>query len=912
MRESLSSLLRPELAPTLPPFDKLAPPAPLNLLAAQIESLTSPGDVVIDLHGRGAWVPRAAIHRLRRSWAFESNRLTRLLAEVVLRPPDLRHLDAAMQSLAGALRQERPPRASISSLWGSRCATCGRAVSVEEFVWDGESATPVRKTYRCTYCRDQVGGGEVRHATTDAEDIARAASAPDGVSGATAELRARFPAIDGHEDLPDQLLGLYSPRTLVALHAILRRIEGDLRASSVEAALRLAFLHTLLPASRLNIYPGRQAGLRIVGGRVRPPASKQWRERDPWILFEEGIRLVRGFVQHLETGPGDVHARLGDDPMSLLDGSANIVLRTGAPDPRQALPAPPVATQVPRVRLVLTQPPLRWGVESISHAYLASALAIGRDAAAEVPIEPLMSGSAPRLTWQDTANELRRSFSSVRPILAPDCQVVVVLEPGGPEGLVAAALAGVGVGFSLLDAQLAEDEEGVGGTLTFSASTVSRPIPRTRANVALPSLRPQTTDGPFQLAEVEREVGEIAVELLRTRGEPARFERLLGQILVGLDAAGHLRRLVGTRTFGGSGEETASSSGHEPEPGEAHPRAGGYRARDRGPTGEAAWFGGGPRSAATGREREDGTVDQVGLLLDLVQGELRRAGRRRVTEIEPGHWWLSLPQDVAHAALPLADRVEWAVFSLLTTSGRLTEEALFDRVATMFKGADTPDAGLVRACLESYRSLASTTDTLRTNDELQSRYSQHTAILADVIEYGHRLGMRVWVKRSEQSREVGGTLLGERLEEQERRAYLPLILHAPVEALESLDAMWYVRGKLTFLFEVEWTAMLGEPLLTRGSKIPQVDDVVRFLVIVPERAELVRYKLARSPVLREAMERGNWYILKSTHLRRLIEEEGADLERLRPLLGLDPEIETAGEQLPLFMTAEAPARRTPV
>jgi hypothetical protein len=283
-----------------------------------------------------------------------------------------------------------------------------------------------------------------------------------------------------------------------------------------------------------------------------------------------------------------------------------------------------------------------------------------------------------------------------------------------------------------------------------------------------------------------------------------------------------------------------------------------------------------------------------------------------VTEIEPGHWWLATPQDISHAALPLADRVEWAVFSLLTTSGRLTESALFERIATMFRGHDTPDAGLVRACLDSYRSLASTSDTLRTNDELQARYAQHSAVLADVIEYGHRLGMRVWVKRSEQTREVGGTLLGDLLEEQERRAYLPLILHAPVEALEAVDAIWYVRGKLTFLFEVEWTAMLGEPLLTRGARIPQVDDLVRFLVVVPERTELVRYKLARSPVLREAMDRGNWYILKSTHLRRLIEEEGADLERLRPLLGLDPDIETAGEQLPLFMTAEAPARRTPV
>ena len=934
MRESLSSLLRPEPAPTLPPFDRLAPPAPLNLLAAQIETLTSPGDIVVDLHGRGAWVPRTSIHRLRRSWAFESNRLTRLLAEVVLRPPDLRHLDAALQSLAASMRQERPLKQSITSLYASRCATCDRAVTVEEFLWDGEAGAPIRKTYRCTYCRDQVGGGELRHASTDADDLRRAAEPVEGRDVAYAELRARFPVLAGREALSDQLLGLYTPRALVALHAILRRVEGDLRASSVEAALRLAFVHALLPASRLNGYPGRMAGLRIVGGRVRPPTSRQWRERDPWLLFEEGIRLVRGFVQRLEVGPGEVHARLGDHPLALTDGSANIVLRTGPPDPSQPLLVPPVAAQIPRVRLVLTQPPLRWGVEALSHAYLASALAIGREAAAEVPLEPLLSGAAPRLTWSETAAQLRRSFSAIRPILAPDCQVIVVLDPGGPEGLVAAALAGVGAGFGLIDAQLSEEQEGVGGTLAFTTSLMSRPVPRTRANVVLPPVRARSdVDGPFQLAEVEREVGEIAVELLRGRGEPARFERLLGQILVGLDGAGHLRRLVGTRTFGGTegGAEVDASGPPEAPASEPKGRAGRrpavpetvvaadepsgprserFRARAPSVAQDASWFGGAARRSPAGAERDASGPDQVALLLDLVQGELRRPGRRRVVEIEPGQWWLATPHDIGQAALPLSDRVEWAVFSLLTTSGRLSEAGLYDRVAAMFRGPDAPDAALVRACLDSYRSIASTADTLRTNDDLQARYAQHSAIVADIIEYGHRLGLKVWVKRSEQARDVGGRPLGERLDEQERRAYLPLVLHAPLEALENVDAIWYVRGRFTFLFEVEWTAMLGEPLLRRGAQIPQIDDLVRLLVIVPERTDLVRFKLERSAVLREAVERANWYILKSNHLRRLVEEDGADLERIRPVLGLDPEIETAGEQLPLFLSTDTP-RRTP-
>ena len=70
--------------------------------------------------------------------------------------------------------------------------------------------------------------------------------------------------------------------------------------------------------------------------------------------------------------------------------------------------------------------------------------------------------------------------------------------------------------------------------------------------------------------------------------------------------------------------------------------------------------------------------------------------------------------------------------------------------------------------------------------------------------------------------------------------------------------------------------------------------------MLPERVDLVRFKLERSPLLRRALERDNWHILKADHLRALVAQEGADLERLAPYLGLDPEVERGGEQLPLF------------
>ncbi len=275
-------------------------------------------------------------------------------------------------------------------------------------------------------------------------------------------------------------------------------------------------------------------------------------------------------------------------------------------------------------------------------------------------------------------------------------------------------------------------------------------------------------------------------------------------------------------------------------------------------------------------------------------------------EIEPGRWWLADAADIAGAELPLADRVEWAVFSLLSTAGPITEAAFFERIGSMFSGHDLPDEGLVRACLASYRSAASTSDRVVTSDDLLRRSQDHTEILQAIAEAGHRLGMRVWIGRQEQTRRVGAGLLGDMLDDSERRASLAGISRA-TEELATVDGIWYTRGKVAFLFEVEWTAMLAEPLLRRHARIPPDPSLIRFLVIAPERAELVRYKLERSPLLRAALDAGTWHIIKSDHIRTFLARDPLDLADLEPYLGLDPTIERSDIQMPLFDGAAEPS-----
>jgi hypothetical protein len=426
--------------------------------------------------------------------------------------------------------------------------------------------------------------------------------------------------------------------------------------------------------------------------------------------------------------------------------------------------------------------------------------------------------------------------------------------------------------------------------------------------------------GRFSEADVARTVTETAVAILQARGEPARTERLLGEILVGLDRAGHLRRLVAPEVEGGPDDLDGDGGGltderlrrllergvDRPAGPPDRPAPGAGQEPDLKPSLRSA-----PGSlrgvpASIGRESVRApevavAADRVERLLGLVRTELARPDHRRLREIEPGRWWLVDRDDVAGAALPLADRVEWSVFSLLSTAGRLSESAFNERVAGLFTGHDLPDEALVGACLESYRSLASTPEHLLTSDDLLRRSQEHSELIALLANLGHRLGLRVWISSREQVHRLGRRNLGAWLDDSEFRSGPPHVGKARSEAIDQVDVTWHFRARLTMTFEVEWTAMLGEPLLRRGGQIPPDPDLVRFLVVAPERTELIRYKLERSPLLRSALESGNWHILKANHLRAFAEREQPLLADLEPYLGLDPQIERQpSEQTTLF------------
>ncbi len=251
----------------------------------------------------------------------------------------------------------------------------------------------------------------------------------------------------------------------------------------------------------------------------------------------------------------------------------------------------------------------------------------------------------------------------------------------------------------------------------------------------------------------------------------------------------------------------------------------------------------------------------------------------------------------------MSDRVEWAVFSLLSSGEHVTEAMIRARLAALFSGSDEPSERVVDACLDSYAVAAGTRDELVSRDELQARVSEHARLIAVLVELGHRLRLHAAVSGREQARRVDGRPIAALLDLDERDAQLTFLPRAGAQALEEVDCVWYARPRFAFMFEIEWTAMLGEPVLRRGRRIPVDDRLVRFVVLAPERVELVRAKLADSAVLRSVFAEANWHILRADALERFAALPNPSLDGLEPYLGLDPMALGPGSQMPLFDAA---------
>ena len=274
--------------------------------------------------------------------------------------------------------------------------------------------------------------------------------------------------------------------------------------------MRLALAACLLPASRLNGYPGRVASLRIAAGHVRQPASRHQREVNVWRAFEQAFADVRAAIGAL---PRDrQEARFAADYGELGGmGAANVLwLRSRAAVVGQYVPAE-------GVDLVLSSPPVSPGIDELSYEYLATSWVLGREAAETLRLEPIFGGGTQGPGAEATA--LRHGLASAVGALKPGGWCSLLLEGSDTERLLASALSAVAAGLELVD--VIHRESGRLGDAVVLHLRKPSAEDRLRQAVAPSPLRLGVERGHLTYPELASAIDRAAVGLLRDRGEPA-------------------------------------------------------------------------------------------------------------------------------------------------------------------------------------------------------------------------------------------------------------------------------------------------------------------------------------------------------------------------------------------------------
>ncbi|MDW7991446.1 MAG: hypothetical protein RMK65_04750 [Anaerolineae bacterium] len=223
--------------------------------------------------------------------------------------------------------------------------------------------------------------------------------------------------------------------------------------------------------------------------------------------------------------------------------------------------------------------------------------------------------------------------------------------------------------------------------------------------------------------------------------------------------------------------------------------------------------------------------------------------------------WLPSLESGPGAEVPLADRVEERVWSLLAEGSPQETEALMAALYGEFGGPLTPDPSLVYLCLQSYGETDGRTWRLREEDVPDRRREEIEALRRDLEALGRRLHFRLGRGRG-------------------------------------WDLRWREKGRDVYLFRFSPTASLG---VLRTVRVPA--GARPCLVIPGGRAELLAAKLRRDPRLARAVWETGWQLVKFRHLRRLA-AEATSRRMFEVMLGLDPVVGPRGVQIRLIPGGE--------
>lgn len=220
-----------------------------------------------------------------------------------------------------------------------------------------------------------------------------------------------------------------------------------------------------------------------------------------------------------------------------------------------------------------------------------------------------------------------------------------------------------------------------------------------------------------------------------------------------------------------------------------------------------------------------------------------------------GHkWWLKNPSAVPYVEIPLHERIEKAVITLLDR--KKTFYDILQEIFARFPNSQTPDTHTIVEILKEY---AKKTKDGKWQLKQTKKYmdSLHTEMIYYLATIGKRLGFNVYIGQREQDKECENVKLSALCSEESPTLR---VVSSEIERIKHIDVIWYNHGEITYAFEVESTTSITEAIV-RGSHI-STETTKRYIVIPKEREKFLYKRLQESIFEKSRWDKWNFMFYK--------------------------------------------------
>lgn len=193
-------------------------------------------------------------------------------------------------------------------------------------------------------------------------------------------------------------------------------------------------------------------------------------------------------------------------------------------------------------------------------------------------------------------------------------------------------------------------------------------------------------------------------------------------------------------------------------------------------------------------------------------------------------WWFKDPKKyINYPDIPLSERVEQTVISILRSHGSVTLDEVLKEVFIKFPNGLTPDQYSVQNILKKYASKSNSKWVFQ-KQLYEERFTQHTKYIFDLSKIAKRLGYKVYIGKREQPEMINGQPL-RAIADYTNLEHLNLD-PTVTKRLEMIDMIWLKEDQMKYLVEVENSTTITSAI-QRASNAE--NSIERFIVIPDSR-----------------------------------------------------------------------------